>query len=140
MKKRYTVFALGLIGFLLGFALRNLPIHFCSEPYQWGSEVACLDKLPINLGDSLFAFSVMIIFFSLLTYKLRDEIFRAWFRFTSVWVPLSVVAILLADDSPNRLFVSEQEFVAMLVWGLYALLSTGIIIWKYVSLRAVKVR
>ena len=135
MKKKNALVVLEFGGLLTGFALRHLPAGLCVRSYEWGGDIGCFDKFPIALSDSLFVFAPAMFFFSLITYKMREAIFISWARFTYVWVPLSMMLILISDDSPGHLFVSAQEFVAMLLWGLYIIISLIIIVWKYLSLR-----
>ena len=129
--KKNVLIVLELLGLVLSFALRNLPVSLCAQSYEFGGEIGCFDKLPIALSDSLLVFAPMMFLFSLITYKMRDEIYRAWLHFSYVWIPLSVMLILISSDRSGHLFVSAQEFVSMLLFGLYAIISLIIIVWKH---------
>jgi hypothetical protein len=40
-----------------------------------------------------------IFIFSLITYKMRDQVFRAWWNFVRWWVPVIIVATLLLNSA-----------------------------------------
>lgn len=50
-------------------------------------------------GLVLFSFAPLAFLFllSLITYKMRDDVFRAWWRFARWWVPVIVAVTLLLE-------------------------------------------
>lgn len=95
-------------------------------------------SLRVALSDDSLVVTLFfpcVFIFSLITYKMKDEIYRAWLHFSYVWIPLSVILILMSSDRSGHLFVSAQEFLAMLLFGFYILVSSVIIAWKYFSMR-----
>jgi hypothetical protein len=77
----------------------------------------------------LFPF-ISIFSLSLITYKMRDEIFAAWISFAVWWVPISILAILLTptDDGgsfsiplkgPLAFFCAAALFVISLILITY---------------------
>ena len=78
-----------------------------------------------------------VFIFSIITYFLREEVFRIWARFTVWWVPLSFVIVLFASSrqSANIVGLSDQAIFGFLSWGLYVLVSFIIVVWKYVATR-----
>ena len=52
-------------------------------------------------GLVLFSFAPLSFLFllSLITYKMRDEVFRAWWGFARWWVPVIIVVTLLLQNA-----------------------------------------
>jgi len=83
----------------------------------------------VFLGNYLLLF-FPIFLFSIITYFLKDEIFKSWSKFTYVWLPLSIILTSITPDSRGGFFVSlwDPEMTAIFMTGLYALISLIIII------------
>ena len=87
------------------------------------------------IAEVIFIF-VPIFILSLITYKMREEIFRAWVKFTYVWVPLTIIFTLLAPEYTNSLLpIFEKGFVSFSMSFLFLLISLIIIISKHFSLK-----
>lgn len=89
----------------------------------------------LNLvGYILFVFPFVFLF-SLITYFLRESVFRAWANFAKWWVPLQILLVLITPESSGGYFVSliDKQFVAIILSGVFAILSLIIIIWKSVT-------
>ncbi|MDP2655239.1 MAG: hypothetical protein Q8P17_01625 [bacterium] len=91
-----------------------------------------------------FSYSLIIGFFpviplfllSLITYKMSEEVYRAWLRFANVWIPLSIVLIFLAPEySGDWMFPVVKGTVAFFSSLLFVLISLLIICWKYFTSR-----
>lgn len=127
-------------GLIIGYVLISpLEFGFCKNTYTFGGNLGCLDKVTPMFGQIITLFSIPLLLFSLITYFLHEEVFRAWLRFAYWWVPLSIVLIFLAAGSsgggygmPN---IFDQEFVAITLSGLFALISLILIIVKSLLLR-----
>jgi hypothetical protein len=78
-----------------------------------------------------------ILFFSLITYKMRDEVFRAWLHFAYWWVPLSMFLTLITPDSHGGGFGPQislgKEDTAFVFSALFAIISLILIIYKWVK-------
>ena len=94
---------------------------------EWGN---CVDNLA---GIELLFFPFIGAFiFSLITYFMREEIYRAWFKFARWWIPLSIVLIfILPEYSHDWLFPIEKGAGVFVTSALFVLISAVIIIWKY---------
>jgi len=86
------------------------------------------------IAPFVFIFPVVLLL-SLITYKLREETFRAWLHFAYGFVPLSIFLTFLARNSsggsmgiPNIL---DQETVAFLLSALFLIISLVIIIYQW---------
>ena len=76
--------------------------------------------------------SPTVFVFSLITYFLSENIFRAWFRFTVWFVPLSMFLIFLAPEySTDWMYRVEKGSVAVATSGIFSLVSTLIITVQY---------
>ena len=91
-----------------------------------------------------FAYSAIINFlpiiplflFSLITYKMRDEVYCAWSRFAYVWIPLSMIAILFAPEySGDWMYPVTKSSIAFLSSLLFVTISLGIVIWESIAAR-----
>lgn len=79
---------------------------------------------------------IPLFLFSLITYKMRDEVYRAWLRFAYVWVPFSIVLIFLSPQySTDWMYPVEKGTVAFLTSALFATISLILIVWKSVAIR-----
>jgi len=75
-----------------------------------------------------------LFFFSLVTYFMRDEVFQSWWRFARVWVPVSMIAILLAPAyASDWMFPVDKGRIAFFTSLLFMIISLILIIrtkWK----------
>ena len=81
--------------------------------------------------------SIITLFFSLITYFLKDQIFKSWTKFTYVWTPLSIVLVFITPrDSGGGFFPSliDGELIAIVMLGLYFIISSIIIVWKSIKI------
>jgi hypothetical protein len=95
---------------------------FCKDSFVW--IVHIIRIFPI------------IFLFSLITYKMRNEVFRLWVRFTYVWLPLTLILVFVAPEYQNSwLPVYEKGFVSFVFSATYFLISLILVTIKYISLR-----
>lgn len=79
---------------------------------------------------------IPLFLFSLITYKMRDEVYRTWLRFAYVWIPLSMGLIFLAPEySTDWMYPVEKGSVAFLTSLLFVIISLILIIWKSITVR-----
>jgi hypothetical protein len=50
-----------------------------------------------RVGEMLFIF-IPVLLFSLITYKMRDEVFQAWWKFARWFVPVIMLVTLLINS------------------------------------------
>jgi hypothetical protein len=66
---------------------------------------------------------ISLLFFSLITYKMRDNVFRAWWNFARWFVPIIIVAtIALNNSSGGGVLGMDQDFTFLILFILYAIL------------------
>lgn len=121
MKKKPSLLISGVISAIL-IVLSYVGIFkLCGIGYS-----QCAD----TLDDWISVFSIIIFtfLFSLITYWMKNEVFTAWFRFTRVWVPLSMVAIFLAPSyASDWMFPIEKGTVLFIANILFVSISLIII-------------
>ncbi|MDO8482024.1 MAG: hypothetical protein Q7S75_03000 [bacterium] len=64
-----------------------------------------------------------LLLLSLITYKMKDEVFRAWWNFARWWVPLIIiVTILLENAGGGGTLGMDKDFTAFILIILYSVL------------------
>lgn len=93
----------------------------------------------ILYGIMMGFFPVIPLFIlSIITYKMRDEVYRTWLRFAQWWVPLSMVLIFVAPEySGDWMFPIVKGTVAFFSSLLFIIISLLLIAWKYFSSRRI---
>ncbi len=70
-----------------------------------GSKICGVGNLicRVKLQDLfVLLYSIPVLFlFSLITYRMRDEVFRAWWNFARWWVPVIIVVTLLLNSASD---------------------------------------
>lgn len=96
---------------------------------------ACIDAV-FSMSTLLFVFPFVFLF-SLITYKMRDEVSRAWITFTKWWVPAQILLVAFTPESSGGYFVVllDKQFAAIILSGLFLTISLFLIIYKYFSTR-----
>lgn len=96
---------------------------------------SCLNIL-WNIETALLFPSLSLALLSLITYKCRDEIFTTWVSFAKWWVPLSMLAILIApEEITGSISVPIKWPLAVFCSVAFFVISLIIIGWKWFSLR-----
>ncbi len=127
-KNTLIVSLVGVLLFVLFLFAKNLGLcafinSSCTETFD-----------PIAENISVF---IPLFILSIVTYKMRDEVYHAWLRFAQWWIPLSILAIFLAPEySSDWMFPVEKGTVAFFSSLLFVIISLLIIAWKYLSPRA----
>ena len=112
---------------LVGLIVGSLPVAYLFVANMYNYK---------NIFLSLFVFPVALLF-SLITYKMRDEVSRAWIKFTTWWVPLQILLVALTPESSGGYFVVilDTQFAAIILSGLFVIISLLLIVVKFFSLR-----
>lgn len=96
-----------------------------------GGSVGNCPFILTEIGINLFPVIPLFIL-SLITYKMRDDIYQAWLRFARVWIPLSMVLILLAPEySGDWMFPVTKGSVAFSSSLLFVIISLILIAWEW---------
>ncbi len=83
---------------LLAYIFDNPTLFkFCVNSYTFGDYEGCFDKFPELMSLIFVNFFLLLFFPVLLTYKMRDEVFQAWWRFARWFVPVIVIVTFLQN-------------------------------------------
>jgi len=84
----------------------------------------------------IFYIFPFVFLFSLITYFLKEEIFKAWSTFTYFWVPVAMIFVFIMPSSSGGGFfpsLLDKQLIAILMSGLYLIISLIIVIYKVVQ-------
>ncbi len=96
--------------------------------------LACREGLMswIKIFSPYIHLFIPLFLFSLITYWMREEIYKSWFRFARWFIPLSMLLTLIAPEySSDWLYPIVKGTVALLTSIIFAALSLLIILIKY---------
>lgn len=130
---------LSLIMTLFAFIYAN-PISFriCEENYAYGMD-SCLGYGNESAAPFFFLYPIVMIFISLISLFLHEQILYAWLRFSVVYVPLAILFILNTTKSyewGSWLFsFDETALIGVFTLGLYSLISLILIARKSAVIR-----
>lgn len=131
-KKNTTIF--GIIGTLL-IALLYL---LAGSSYCYSSEMChgVLKEMQFWNLVSYLVSSFPILLLSLVTYKMRDELFSAWIGFAIWWLPFSIFVTAIAPESKEGFIsVPIKLPLALFCAGMSLAVSLGLVTWKWFALR-----
>ncbi len=108
-------------------------VYWCT----WGGveHYDCLDTLS---GVEIFLLPILpIALLSLITYKMRDEVFNAWMKFAIWFVPLTMFLTFITPDSSGSLGLPAfgKGVVAFLLTALFTIISILIILVRFFTSR-----
>ena len=98
-------------------------------PHLWGA---------IESATPIFFLFLPLFLLSLITYWMREEVFRAWLRFAYWWIPLTILLVLMTEDGSGGFGVPSiitKESVSMIFSGLFLIISLLLIAQKSYQLR-----
>ena len=103
----------------------------------------CILKFPIfELGRPLIIGSFFLVFISIVTLFLRQEVFKTWSKFAMVAIPLGAILIALTPTQGNGSFATpdiDREIITWFVSILFLAISLIIIAIKSNKLRKTNV-
>ncbi len=134
MTKKNLLWVSGIIGgtFLLTDWIGTYKL--CGK-YATGNCPFLLHNIFILFFPFLFVFIL-----SLITYKMRDEIFRVWLKFAYIWIPLTLILTILAPEYDPSLLPVTKGVVSFFMSILFLIISLLIILIKYLSLRKKEIK
>jgi len=100
----------------------------------FGTYSVCVNKITcVNILHHLFIYGLFFLplfFLSLITYKMRDSVYQAWFRFVRWWIPLSILPVLISPSYGHGLIPVDKGRVSLALSALFLLISLVIILIK----------
>lgn len=129
-KKVIIVASLAVLAVL--FVVNNpVMFGFCKSISAWGDGTKyCAHggnriEFPEYISQLGVFLSVIFIIFSLITYKMRDEVFRAWWNFARWWVPVIIVTTIMLNNASGTgggYIGMGKDFTFLILGILYAVL------------------
>ena len=126
--KKWVLFVSGIVSVVL------ISINFVGT-YRMCSDVfECTEILSSGI---LVLFPIIPLFLlSLITYKMREEIFQDWWRFARIFIPLAMFLILITPAyTHNWMFPVVKGTVAVFLSSLFVIISFVRIILAYRKLK-----
>lgn len=130
--KNLIILASGTVTLVL-IVLNSIGNFTLCGSVEWGS---CIDYLA-NL-ETAFLPLIPLFIFSAVTYFMPERVFKAWAKFAVIWIPLSMLAILVAPEYDGAfipLFPVIKGTVAFGMSAFFALISTVLIGIQYYGAR-----
>ena len=93
-----NVLILSLIGSIVAFILLFITYHISCRTLFFTGECYWIKIHLLNPITPLLFPIILIFFFSLITYKMREEVFRSWWRFARWFVPVIMVVTFLINS------------------------------------------
>ncbi len=104
MNTKKIVLVIALVMLVFVFVVNNpIMFGFCQNVSDYGTGTKYCSYASFGVPEtvsllSLF-FGSFLLLFSLITYKMRDEVFRAWWGFARWWVPVIIVVTFLLENA-----------------------------------------
>ena len=121
MKKINTkkIVLLSSLSYIIIFGIIFFVTKFCNS--SW---CRVHDDDPLGMFLLTFLFFIPIFILSLITHKMRDEVFHAWWSFARWWVPVIIfVTIFLNNVSTGGGTLGMDEIFSGLIYSvLYGIL------------------
>ena len=126
--KKNILWASGLIG---GGLLILEPIK--TSAICGVGATTCIDA--VFAGAMILFVFPFVFLFSLITYFFLEPVFRGWINFTKWWVPLQMILVILTPESAANPLVNivDKQSVAILLSGIFVVISLIIVVWKWSS-------
>jgi|GEM_PF-1048932 len=123
MTKRNVLIA-SIIFVVFAYILSNpILFGFCRNTYTFKDYIGCFDDFPKLMSFLLINASVAILPFSIITYKMKEEIFQSWWSFARWFVPVIIaVAFFFENAGGGGGFLGpDQSFMAFTLGLLYVI-------------------
>jgi hypothetical protein len=125
--KKSVFFAAFIVTVVLVSLFFIAQIQYCNYHYD-GYETLCMrafgyiEQVLEPLSFSLFL-APLFFLISLITYRMKDEVFLAWWRFARWWVPvIMIVTFLLENAGGGGTLGMNKDFTALILIILYSIL------------------
>jgi len=94
----------------------------------------CMDSAYSTMINLLPIIPLFLL--SLITYKMRSEVYATWRRFAYIWIPISMILIFLAPEySSDWMYSIEKGTAAFFSSILFVIISLVLIAWKHLLTR-----
>ena len=94
LKRNVLILSIGLIALVFVFSSAE-KIGLCAPIYLITHSMRTCRYFFDSLARFLFLVSPLILLFSLITYRMKEEVFQSWFKFAVWYVPAMAIGYLL---------------------------------------------
>ena len=98
-------------------------------------------KFVSHYGGSLdqyylfFLIFIPTLLFSLITHKLRDEVFESWIKFAKWWVLVTLLLVLITPSQDQSIIPLDKEMISLFSTAIFTLISIVVVLARTMSLR-----
>lgn len=121
-----NILILSLFGTIFLVLLGMLGIESC---YRNTTCKMFRDLLSFESLSSSILFLPLFLF-SLITYKMRDEIFEIWVKFALWWAGATIILVLLAPANDPSLLPITKSVIALASTAVFTIISAALVLWK----------
>lgn len=131
-KKKTALLLLGsIVGLILAFILTSpSSLGLCSP-----NDKFCFDPYDEIIGQPLGVFSACLFIISLILLIVREQVFKAWSKFSIIFLPIAIVLIEISPSTSGSIDPIEKEPVTLLSAAIFLIVSILIISIKSFKLR-----
>lgn len=90
-----------------------------------------------NISNTILIFLPLFLF-SLITYRMRDEVFEIWVRFALWWTGITIILVLLAPADDPSLLPITKSVIALTSTVAFTIISAILVFWKRSMLKEKK--
>lgn len=120
----------------IAYAVFFLALFLTSE-YCDSSWCRVHDDDPLGFIFFIFLPLLPTLLFSLITYRMKDEVFRAWWGFARWWVPVIIVVTLLLENAGGGGTLGMNKdftaFILIILYSVFGLVSLVKIVRTYLK-------
>ena len=91
-----------------------------------------LNRTPTEMVVYVLFPLLPVFIFTLITYKMRDEVFQHWMKFAIWYVPLLIVGTFILYNAPSSGGVLSGAYTVVLIFPPYIIFLV-VSIWRIVS-------
>ncbi len=129
MSLRRCILVSSFIGsFFILIAMNSVDVGICEK-----SAYSC--RTILDIIEHIFYFFLFILFFSLVTFKMKEVVFSAWWKFAQIAIPtiflISFIISLGLHHSPGGFFNIDNEIDVTAYFLMYSIFVIGSLIQIY---------
>lgn len=133
--KIYSMLIVSVIAALISLILA-LPENFglCTK-----NDISCLHSYIDNFNEIIqvvLIFSIPIIIVSFVLLFFQEQVFRAWSKFTIIFLPIAVILIVITPSTTGSIDPIEREPLTLFLSVIFLIISIFIIAIKSFRLRS----
>jgi hypothetical protein len=91
-----------------------------------------IDYRPFFLTLTIFP---ILFLLSIISFFIREQVFKLWLKFVYVWVPLSMILVFIMPDYGSPFMRINKPNTSLAMSGLFLIISLVIIISKSIKLK-----